>query len=295
MRVERKCGRFLLAAATVVSVVTSLPHAVADDQPSLQATSTTPVMDNRIAALWQVIPSPSGDAPLQVRRECTASYVGDGFWLTAHHCVSQNPSMDGYLEQFDGQRAGIAGIYTLSDTDDVALIEVGPGIDADTFDVARDPLDIGQQATLTGYGETHDYASSATTTIVAHRDEIDFGSAVYTDLFEAQSATASRSCSGDSGAPVYIGSTIYAIHTGGGYNPSCADGKDMLMWHTNIASRAEWINSTIRMNAGLTAVEEHKAVTGLDAAPEGETVLGDVDQGTSSHPRRPASSSRFSS
>lgn len=295
MRVERKCGRFLLAAATVVSVVTGLPHAVADDRPSLQATSTTPVVDNRIAALWQVIPSPSGDAPLQVRRECTASYVGDGFWLTAHHCVSQNPSMDGYLEQFDGQRAGIAGIYTLSDTDDVALIEVGPGIDADTFDVARDPLDIGQQATLTGYGETHDYASSATTTIVAHRDEIDFGSAVYTDLFEALSATASRSCSGDSGAPVYIGSTIHAIHTGGGYNPSCEDGKDMLMWHTNVASRATWIKSTTRMNAGLTESEESKAAAGLGAAPLDEPVSSDVDQGSNRSPHSQLSSSRFSS
>lgn len=280
MRVERKCSTFLMAAATVASVVTGLPHAVANDWPSLQATSTTPVKDNRIAALWQVITPASREGASRVRRECTASYVGDGFWLTAHHCVSQNPWMDGYLEQFDGQRAGIAGIYTLSDTDDVALIEVGPGIDADTFEVAQDPLDIGQQATLTGYGETHDYASSATTTIVAHRDEIDFGSAVYTDLFEALSATASRSCSGDSGALVYIGSTIYAIHTGGGYNPSCVDGKDMLMWHTNIAPRATWIKSTIRMNAGLTESEESKAAAGLGAAPLDEPVSSDVDQGS---------------
>lgn len=265
MRVGKKCGGTLLTVATIASVVTGFPHAVADDRPSLKATSTTPVDDNRIAALWHVIAPASADAAPQVRRECTESYVGDGFWLTAHHCVSQNPSMDGYLEQFDGQRAGIAGIYTLSDTDDVALIEVGSGIDADTFDVAQDPLDIGQQAMLTGYGETHEYASSATTTIVARRDEIDFGSAVYTDLFEAESVTPSRSCSGDSGAPVYIGSTIYAIHTGGGYNPSCVDGKDMLMWHTNIASRAEWIGSTLSMNSGLTESEKRKAAAGLNA------------------------------
>lgn len=295
MRAGKKCGGSLLTVATIASVVTGLPHAVADERPSLQATSTTPVEDNRIAALWHVITPASADASPQVRRECTVSYVGDGFWLTAHHCVSQNPSMDGYLEQFDGQRAGIAGIYTLSDTDDVALIEVGPGIDADTFDVARDPLDIGQQATLTGYGETHEYASSATTTITGHRDRIDFGAAIYTDLLEARSATTSRSCSGDSGGPVYIGSTIYAIHTGGGYNPSCMDGKDMLMWHTNIASRAEWIGSTIRINAGLTESEERKAAAGIDAAPLGEPVSSDVDQGSSSYPPSPLSSSRSSS
>ena len=295
MRVERKCATFLMAAATVASVVTSLPHAVANDWPSLQATSTIPVKDNRIAALWLVITPASREGASRVRRECTASYVGDGFWLTAHHCVSQNPSMDGYLKQFDGQRAGIAAIYTLSDTDDVALIEVGPGIDADTFEVAQDPLDTGQQATLTGYGETHDYASSATTTVVAHRDEIDFGSAVYTDLFEAQSATASRSCSGDSGAPVYIGSTIYAIHTGGGYNPSCLDGKGKLMWHTNIVSRATWIKGTIKLNAGLTAAEKYKAAAGLGAAPLDEPVSSDVDQGQDRPPHSPLSSSRFSS
>lgn len=150
MRGGKKCGGTLLTVATIASVVTGFPHVVADDRPSLQATSTTRVDDNRIAALLHVITPASADAAPQVRRECTESYVGDEFWLTAHHCVSQNPSMDGYLEQFDGQRAGIAGIYTLSDTDDVALIEVGPGIDADTFDVAQDPLDIGQQAMLTG-------------------------------------------------------------------------------------------------------------------------------------------------
>ncbi|MEX3504312.1 trypsin-like serine protease [Corynebacterium sp. LK2510] len=295
MRVGKKCGGSLLTVATFASVVTGLPHAVADDRPSLQATSTTPVEDNRIAALWHVVTPASADAAPQVRRECTVSYVGDGFWLTAHHCVSQSPSMDGYLEQFDGQRAGIAGIYTLSDTDDVALIEAGSGIDADTFDVAQDPLEIGQQATMTGYGETHEYASSATTTIINHRNKIDFGSAVYTDLFEAQSVTASRSCGGDSGAPVYIGSTIYAIHTGGGYNPSCLDGKGMLMWHTNIASRAEWISNSIRMNAGLTKSQRQKAAAGLSAAPRSELELSNVEQGNSSPFQGPLGSSHSSS
>lgn len=265
MKVGKKCGGTLLTVATIASVVTGLPHALADERPSLQATSTTPVDDNRIAALWHVIAPASADAAPQVRRECTVSYVGDGFWLTAHHCVSQNPSMDGYLEQFDGQRAGIAGIYTLSDTDDVALIEVGSGIDADIFDVAQDPLDIGQQAMLTGVRRdprvcvvcNHDDCRPS------WRDRLRVR--VYTDLFEAQSVTPSRSCSGDSGAPVYIGSTIYAIHTGGGYNPSCMDGKDMLMWHSNIASRAEWIGSTLSMNSGLTESEKRKAAAGLNA------------------------------
>lgn len=42
MRVGKKCGGTLLTVATIASVVTGFPHAVADDRPSLQATSTTP-------------------------------------------------------------------------------------------------------------------------------------------------------------------------------------------------------------------------------------------------------------
>ena len=186
--------------------------------------------------------------------------------------------MDGCLEQFDGQRAGIAKIYMLSDADDVALIEVGPGIDAEIFKIAQDPLKIGQRATMSGHGETHEYASSTTAMIVDHREKMDFESAVYTDLFEARYATTSRSCSGDSGGPVYIGSTVYAVHTAGGFNPSCADGKDMLMWHTNIASRAGWIADTIRTNVGLTESEKIKAATGLNASAPGGRELNAYEE-----------------
>lgn len=39
----------------------------------------------------------------------------------------------------------------------------------------------------------------------------------------------------------------------------------MLMSHTNIASRAEWIGSTLSMNSGLTESEKRKAAAGLNA------------------------------
>ncbi|TKW73513.1 MAG: hypothetical protein DI610_09780 [Staphylococcus hominis] len=44
----------------------------------------------------------------------------------------------------------------------------------------------------------------------------------------------SRSCSGDSGAPLYQDTTIFAVHTGGEENESCADGTRRRMWHSEI-------------------------------------------------------------
>ncbi|MDN6236124.1 MAG: S1 family peptidase [Corynebacterium flavescens] len=92
------------------------------DLAAVQASSITPVNDNRIAALWSVIPGLDDTDGKRLRRDCTASYVGDNFWLTAHHCVSSTPFMYGFLQQSDGDTAVIAAIYTKSSTDDVALI-----------------------------------------------------------------------------------------------------------------------------------------------------------------------------
>ncbi|WIM72193.1 trypsin-like serine protease [Corynebacterium suedekumii] len=152
----------------------------------------------------------------------------------------------------------------ISDSEDVALIKVGrKELTPIRFEIAHVSLEVGQQAILTGYGATYDHASSAVTMITGRLDVQDFGSAIYTDLLEARSVTASRSCSGDSGAPIYIGNIIYGVHTAGGFNPTCTDGKNSLMWHTNIASRSDWITATIKDNAGLTEDEIRKAAAGL--------------------------------
>ena len=82
----------------------------------------------------------------------------------------------------------------------------------------------GEQAQLIGYGATNNFASRASTLITARLTEFDFGHARYTDLVEARSVTDSRTCNGDSGDPVYINDTIYAVHTAGGYNPDCMGG-----------------------------------------------------------------------
>ena len=263
-----KLGLSSLACVfTALGACSSVAVAADNDFASLQASSTVPVNDNRIAALWSVTPSLDDSQQQRVRRDCTASYVGDNFWLTAHHCVSNSPFMDGFLRQSDGEVAGIAAIYTKSSTEDVALIKVGDGINADSFTLATEPLKIGDQAVLTGYGQPHDYASSAETVISEKVDSLNFGNVTYTDLLKGKSSTDSRSCGGDSGAPVYKNNTLYAVHTAGGFNPECIDGKDRPMWHTNLPPRADWVHETIHSNVGLSPQEKVKAENGLKYAP----------------------------
>ncbi len=268
----------VLSAATATALsspVTANPFTRTEtppfDTPELQATSTTPVEDNRIAALWisNLLSATTDEKPRlpPARRTCTASYLGDSFWLTAHHCVDDHPQALGYLKQFDGEIAGIANIYTMSETDDVALIKTGQGIDADKFDVSATPLSVGETATLIGYGATNSFASEATTQITKHLNSLDFGQAIYTDLFEGTSTSVSRSCSGDSGGPIFKGNVIYAVHTGGGYNPNCAQGQDRLMWHTNISSRASWIRETVFANRVFTDSERGRAHRGRELHP----------------------------
>ncbi|VZH84402.1 hypothetical protein FRC0190_00425 [Corynebacterium rouxii] len=77
---------------------TAVAHATDNDLVTLQASSTVAITDNRIATLWSVIPSWDDLNDKRVRRDCTASYIGNIFWLTAHHCVSSSPFMDGFLQ-----------------------------------------------------------------------------------------------------------------------------------------------------------------------------------------------------
>lgn len=279
MKIAKTSLIILTCAFTALGVSPAVAQDANGDFASLQASSTVPVNDNRIAALWSAIPSLDNPQEPRIRRDCTASYLGNNFWLTAHHCVSNAPFMDGFLRQSDSEVAGIAAIYTKSSNDDVALIKVGEGIHADAFTFTKEPLTIGDQAVLTGYAQPHDYASSALTVISEKVNSLNFGNATYTDLFKGTSSTTSRSCGGDSGAPIYKDNILYAVHTAGGFNPECNDGKDRPMWHTNIVSRIPWIKETIQRNSSFTDQEKTKSNTGLEHAA---TVFPDV-----SNPRNP--------
>ena len=154
----------------------------ANQSATLQASGTVAVVDERIAALWKAVPSRPGEETT-VRRDCTASYLGNNFWLTAHHCVSSDMNMHGYLEQSDKETAGIANIYILSPRDDVALIKTNDGISAEKFQLPHSSLEVGKRATLLGYAISHDYASAATTTITNHLADFQFNRTIYTQLF----------------------------------------------------------------------------------------------------------------
>lgn len=263
----KKVTIVFVSLACNTSALFNSPHAsnaTELDIATLQASSTVPVNDNRIAALWSATPNLDTPNGTYTRQDCTTSYLGNNFWLTAHHCVSNWPFMDGFLRQSDGEVAGIAAIYTKSPTDDVALIKTGEGISADPFTLANESLIIGDQAVLTGYGQPHDYASSAVTIISEKVEALNFGNVTYTDLLKGKSSTSSRSCGGDSGAPVYRGNVLYAVHTAGGFNPDCNDGQNRPMWHTNVVSRALWIKETLQRNSSFTNQEITKANTGLE-------------------------------
>lgn len=234
----------------------------ANQSATLQASGTIAVVDERIAALWKAVPSRPGEETT-VRRDCTASYLGNNFWLTAHHCVSSDMNMRGYLEQSDKETAGIANIYILSPRDDVALIKTNDGISAEKFQLPHSSLEVGKRATLLGYAISHDYASAATTTITNHLADFQFNRTIYTQLFEGKSTTPSRSCGGDSGGPIFIDNTVYAVHTGGSFNPDCTDGQDKLMWHTDVFPRTQWIKNTMDKESGITATEAARAKEGL--------------------------------
>lgn len=59
MSLGKRLGGSLFPLVIVGFFVISASDAATDDRPSLQATSTTPVEDDRIAALRQVIPPAS--------------------------------------------------------------------------------------------------------------------------------------------------------------------------------------------------------------------------------------------
>lgn len=236
----------------------------ANETADLQATSTVPVYDDRIAALWMGIPPKEGEGNIFPKRNCTASYIGADFWITAHHCIPKNPSALGYLEQSDGDVAGMESIYLLSKNDDVALIKVGSGINAEPFRLPNRQLTVGDEATLVGYGATNSFSSIASITITDTIEEMDFGTSTYTKLLESKSDTSSRSCSGDSGGSIYRNDTIYGVHTAGDFNPSCLDAQGGKMWHTSILPRRDWIEQTINSHKHSSSAEIKRAESGLE-------------------------------
>lgn len=198
-----------------------ITHAPVDDSGArdvLQATSTVAAKDDRVAALWQ-----------NESRECSAGYIGDDWWLTATHCLGRNLR----LTQADGDSAKVVASTPVAEKSDIALLKAEP-MEAEAFELPTRPLRVNEKLLLVGFGGSHTFSSEAVSRIEETGVTHEIEGHEFENLLKSHSLFSSRSCSGDSGAPLYQDTTIFAVHTGGEENESCADGTRRRMWHSEI-------------------------------------------------------------
>ncbi|AJI77619.1 trypsin-like serine protease [Corynebacterium singulare] len=217
----------ILSVLVAVASVFGVPHAApgtsdgsGDSAASevLQATSQVAVNDDRVAAVW-----------MNGARECSAGYIGNDWWLTATHCLGRNLR----LTQTDGDSAKVVASTPVAEKSDIALLKAEP-MDAEAFELPDRPLRVNEKLFLVGYGGSHTFASEAVSRIEQTGVTYEIQNHEFENLLKSHSLFASRSCSGDSGAPLYQDETIFAVHTGGEENESCEDGTRRLMWHSEI-------------------------------------------------------------
>ncbi|MDO4686270.1 MAG: trypsin-like serine protease [Corynebacterium sp.] len=206
-----------------------------------EATSTVPVHDTRVAAMWNI--GPDGAKPV---RDCTASHLQGPFWITAEHCVPDGGTTMRVLKNHKNEVAGVQTVYTKSYDFDIALIKVGSGITADSFSLPGAAPQVGDYLNLLGYGASNEFSSLAEVNITQFHDSIDINGRNTHGVMETRAAGASRSCGGDSGAAIFKENTLFAVHTAGHYNPACHDKEDSPMIHSNSHPHIDWINNTIQ-------------------------------------------------
>lgn len=215
-----------------------------------EATSTVPVDDDRVAALWSV-----ADEDDQPRRDCTATHVRGQWWVTARHCIPDQDSRMRVLQNRTQDVAGVEAVYTKSSDYDVALLKVTGNISAGEFQIPDAPPAQGDYLNLVGYGGKNDFPSLAEVRIVDLLDQTTVNGGIARDVLESRSAGSSRTCSGDSGAAVFQGETLFAIHAAGTVNPSCRDGEDSRLIHTSLHPHADWIDEITEAHAESTEAE----------------------------------------
>lgn len=138
---------FVLLVALALPSFAAVPYT---PQVAPLATSTVPSNDDRVGALWEAI---DPNDPTNIVKKCSANHLGNGFWITAHHCIASNPSMQGFIKQDDGDQAPIKEIFTKSNNDDVALIKVEEGIQAQSFILPSRAPYVGEEFSLIGFAK----------------------------------------------------------------------------------------------------------------------------------------------
>lgn len=227
-----------------------------DDSASdtrMQTLNPTETQDNRVGAFYQKF-GPSASI------HCTANHIGGKWWITAQHCVEDDLNMIGFIEQADGDFAGIEAIYQKS-VDDIALIKVGSGINSGTFDLSDTKANIGQTLSVVGYGAVQPYSSKSTFEVVEYTPDIvywdKYGKITnhYYDLLRTVPVLPDNylATEGDSGAAAWVGNTLYGVLSGG---------NSTYIYHANAISHLSWIKDTMKRNNSSSIAEKYRAFRG---------------------------------
>lgn len=249
----------------------------------LQASSTTPVYDARIAALWEY--EPYDGEPATANRRCTANKIGPHTWITAQHCIPDAANYHGYLQQHTGARADITRVWVRDDTAtyDVAILHTKNGMEPNVpaFELPTRQLRAGDVGQIIGYATGHDYASAAYSYVLRVRETFNLGNPEtwYQYGADAKTTTPSRTCPGDSGAGFLMNNTIYAVHTSGEPNSDCSDRIRSDMLHTTLYPHRDWIEQV---------VEESENMQDTEGAGEETTTPGATSAAPSTEPSVPA-------
>ncbi|VZH86003.1 S1 family peptidase [Corynebacterium rouxii] len=231
---------FISSATGVIAAEESQPW----DELYPQASSTTPVHDDRVARI-EIKKIPNDKTEQQTVLACTANHLGSGLWITAKHCLTSTEEKREII-QSDGDRATIKKVHFAEEGVDLAILETdNPAISSDFFTLPEENPNSSDVLTLIGFAAVHSYASEAQVSVTEGVQDNYVLWQKYKQSFKTVSVTDSRTCSGDSGGAVYSRNKIVGIHSAGPLNKECEGKQGSVMLHTAIFPSREWIERII--------------------------------------------------
>lgn len=230
----------------------SLPTAGTVPEIGIFTTNPVETRDNRIGALY------FSDIPGTAHVHCTANYIGGKFWATAHHCVDGRTRNVGFIEQADGEYAGIENIYTKSGDYDIALIKVGSGIGAQQFSLSSTRPNVGKNLEIVGYAGVNRFSSKSTLEVLISNTQVDYTDPprTYYDTFLSKPVAPLNyiTSGGDSGASVWSGDVMFGIHSG--------SNRVDRAYAANVAPHIPWVQQTMSANSNSSSYEILQAFRG---------------------------------
>lgn len=229
-----RVNRILAAVACSVLLASQVPGVAATSNP-------TPVTDDTTATIWSQVHVWEFGALPAMFRFCTATYLGDHYWLTAAHCFKNH--LAAYLEQADGERAEIQQRFIHPNHADLALIVTGEGITATPRKLATEPVHLGQTLTVRGWSWLQDYPSESTIKVTTTNTHTFSKGVDYWDQFIAEfvNPLPYPSVVGDSGAGAYspVDGALYGV---------LSDTNGSGVGYADVATHRQWILDTMAQN-----------------------------------------------